>query len=218
MSKDYKNEDGVRIVPLGELHDFEVAEGYPDIRGWTVNASDGRAVGTVHELLVDADMMRTRYLDLRLASDIAATPGDRDVLVPIGAAQLDAKDSKVTLSLNAERVGLLPPYDHTRLTRAYEYEVRRHFTLGEAAAASSSAATRGFYDDDRYDDRGFFAAGSTDARPIREIVPDMREMRADGSGVRIPIAPGESVVLERGKDGHDEVIIRRPVDDDQRAR
>src|SRR4051812_35918412 len=38
MAKDklYETEDGSRIAPLGELSDFEVAEGFPDIRGWRV--------------------------------------------------------------------------------------------------------------------------------------------------------------------------------------
>jgi hypothetical protein len=226
MAKDYENEDGVRIVPLGELRDFEVAEGHADIRGWRVDSTDGAEVGKVHELLVDTDSMRTRYLDVRLTSEIAATPGDRDVLVPIGAARLDEKDSRVILPLHAERVGLLPPYDHGRLTRAYEYEVRRHFSLGEAAAAAaagtagaSAAATRDFYDDERYDDRRFFSARGSDPRAVRGPVADaQREVRADETGVRIPVAPDETVVLKRGEDGRDEVVIRRPVDEGERTR
>ena len=54
------NEDGVRIAPLGALDDFEVAQGYPDVRGWKVMSSDGREVGQVHELLIDVDNLRTR--------------------------------------------------------------------------------------------------------------------------------------------------------------
>src|SRR5205085_3433789 len=105
-------------MPLGELRDFEVAEGYPDVRGWRVDAVDGREVGKVHELLVDVDVMRTRYLDIRLTSEVAATPDDRDVLVPIGAARLVEQSSTVVVPLSGERVSLLPPYDHAALTRA----------------------------------------------------------------------------------------------------
>src|SRR5919112_124830 len=150
----YETEDGIRIAPLSALDDFEVAEGYPDIRGWRVDSADGQHVGKVHDLLIDVDSMRTRYLDVRLTKELAASPGDRDVLVPIGTAQVvEGKDTV--------RVGLLPLYDHSRLTRVHELEVRRHFSLGEAAAAAATggaagAATRGFYDDDGYDDRRFF--------------------------------------------------------------
>ena len=234
MAKDYETEDGVRIAPLGALRDFEVAEGYPDIRGWRVESADGREVGKVHELLIDIDNMRTRYLDVRLAPAIAATPGDRDVLVPIGTAQVADGSDVVRVPLTAERVGLLPLYDHGRLTRTHELEVRRHFSLGEAAAATlgtagaaAAAATtdapaRGFYDDEAYDDRRFFSA----RRPARraeavaeEAADPRRDLRAREDEIRVPVERDDSVVLKRGEGGRDEIIIRRPVSDrDDRAR
>lgn len=156
------NEDGVRIAPLGALDDFEVAQGYPDVRGWKVLSSDNREVGTVHELLIDVDNLRTRYLDVRLTEELAATPGERDVLVPIGTANVIDDKSIVRVPLTAERFGLLPLYDHGHLSRVHEVEVRRHFSLGEAAAAGATGAAvagetrREFYDDTGYDDRKFF--------------------------------------------------------------
>src|SRR5215207_9815430 len=107
--KDYETDDGVRIAPLSALRDFQVAKGYPDIRGWQVESADGQEVGKVHELLVDIDNMRTRYLAVRLTSALAATPGDRDVLIPVGAAQFQDKGDLIRVPLTAERVGLLPP-------------------------------------------------------------------------------------------------------------
>ena len=205
MSKkpNYKTEDGAQIAPLSELKDFQVAEGYRDIRGWRVDSADGTKVGEVHDLLVDLDGMRTRYLEVRLDSAIAATRGDRDVIVPIGTAQIAEKDDVVVVPLNADRVTLLPPYDHGLLTRSYESEVRRHFSLGEAAAASvAGAATtdrpveRTIYDDEAYDDRKFFKL-----RPRNE---------ADATETRIPVEPEDSVVLKRGDGGRDEIIVRRP--------
>ena len=202
-----KNDDEVRILPLGELKDLQVAEGYPDIRGWKVDSADGVHVGKVHELLVDEDSMRTRYLDVRLTSELAAAPQDRDVLIPIGSAQLDDAGKRVIVPLAAERVGLLPPYAHGVLTRAHEYEVRRHFSLGEAAAATvagaanaanvaDAAASRGFYDDASYDDRRFFSK-RTAGTPVEHET-------------RIPVSPDDTVVLKRVDEGRDEIIIRRP--------
>jgi photosynthetic reaction center H subunit len=227
MAKDYETEDGVRIAPLGDLRDFEVAEGYPDIRGWKVESADGREVGKVHDLLVDLDNMRTRYLDVRLASDIAATPGDRDVLVPIGTAQVADGADVVRVPLTAERVGLLPLYDHGRLTRTHELEVRRHFSLGEAAAASvgtaaaatantAAAPARGFYDDDAYDDHRFFSARRRPRRAesvANEGADVRRDARVHDDEIRVPVEREDSVVLKRGDDGRDEIIIRRPVSD-----
>lgn len=228
MARDYENEDGVRIMPLSEMRDYQVAEGYPDIRGWRVETADGRHVGKVHELLVDADTMRTRYIDMRLTSDLAAMPGDRDVLVPIGVAQLDDAADRVIVPLSVERVGLLPPYTHGPLTRAYEYEVRRHFSLGEAAAAGAAAVTgavtgaaataatpRNFYDDASYDDRRFFSTRHTAPPATERVVETPRTVEAGGAApaeqtTRIPLSPEESVSLRRGPEGHDEIIIRRP--------
>ena len=277
MAKDriYKTDDGVRIAPLSELDDFEVAEGYPDIRGWRVASADGQEVGKVHDLLIDVDQMRTRYLEVRLTKQLAAAPGDRDVLVPIGTAQVGEGKEVVRVPLTAERFGLLPLYERGRLTRTHELEVRRHFSLGEAAAAAATgavagAATRGFYDDDGYDDRRFFgkrgrtredeeiAARRVDAeradatrldaerlererdrelrdrevsdRELRErelrarevrdrelVDRDVRDrdlvdrdVRGRDEEIRVPVDRDDAVVLKRGEDGRDEIIIRRP--------
>ena len=262
----YETADGVRVASLSDLKDFEVAEGYPDIRGWRVESTDGHQVGKVHDLLIDVDNMRTRYLDVRLTKELAASPGDRDVLVPIGTAQVvDGKDV-VFVPLTAERFGLLPVYDHGRLTRTHELEVRRHFSLGEAAAAAATGATAGaatgsatrdFYDDDGYDDRRFFGARRrprTDAEIAARRVDSERELaarervdrgvdrgvdrdivarervdrdlsdrdrvdrtvvdrdaRTRDDEIRVPVDRDDAVLLKRGDDGRDEIIIRRPL-------
>ena len=140
-------------------------------------------------------------MEVRLSSDRAATRGDRDVLVPIGTARIAEKGDVVVVPLNAERVSLLPPYDHGMLTRSYESEVRRHFTLGEAAAGSEPAIVdrpvdRSVYDEDVYDDRRFFGSGHIKEREAAET--------------RVPVEPDDTVVLKRGDDGKDEIIVRRP--------
>lgn len=227
MGKDYRTEDGAQIAPLSELKDFQVSEGYKDIRGWRVDSADRKEVGKVHDLLVDLDGMRTRYLDVRLNSSIAASHGDRDVLIPIGSARIADEGDVVVVPLTAERVSLLPVYDHGRLTRVYESELRRHFTLGEAAAgtvatagAAGAAATttdrpveRGFYDDAAYDDRQFFPVKPRQDAKDSAAIPPQRDIHGDLAETRVPVAPEDSVSIKRGKDGHDEVIVRRPTAD-----
>jgi sporulation protein YlmC with PRC-barrel domain len=228
----YETDDGVRIAPLSALNDFEVAEGYPDIRGWRVAATDGTEVGKVHDLLIDVDQMRTRYLDIRLTRELAASPSDRDVLVPIGTAQIVEGKDEVRLPLTAERVGLLPMYDHGRLTRAHELEVRRHFSLGEAAAAmatgtTTSAVTGDFYDNAGYDDRRFFGkrrrTPAEEEAAVRRVDKERAEAaqldaeraaarEARESEIRVPVERGDDVVLKHGADGRDEIIIRRPLE------
>lgn len=228
MAKDYETADGSRIAPLGEVDDFEVAEGYPDVRGWRVDAADGTEIGRVHELLVDLDAMRTRYLDVRLTSEVAAAPEDRDVLVPIGAANIEQDNDVVRIPLTAERVGLLPPYLHGPVTREQEYEVRRHFTFGRAAAegvaageaASAARESRDFYDDEAYNDRRFFTSRNV-ARESREAenVANRSTTSSDAgeTEVRLPLQADDSVVVKRGEGGQDEIIIRRPRTDERSA-
>lgn len=226
MGKDYRTEDGAQIAPLSDLKDFQVSEGYRDIRGWRVDSADKKDVGKVHDLLVDLDGMRTRYLDVRLHSAIAATHGDRDVLIPIGSARIADEGEVIVVPLSADRITLLPPYDHAgMLTRAHESEVRRHFTLGEAAAGAmaataASAATpmttdkpveRGIYDHEVYDDRKFFQVKPRKETRDADVMPPQRDIHGDVAETRIPVAPDDSVAIKRGADGHDEVIVRRPV-------
>lgn len=200
MAKDYESGDGSRIAPLGDVDDFEIAEGYFDVRGWRVDAADGTEVGKVHELLVDLDALRTRYLDVRLTTEVAAAPEDRDVLVPIGAARLDKEHDVVTVPLTAERVGLLPPYTHRPITREEEYEVRRHFTFGRAAAEGVAASE---------------AAGASNAA-ARDVAATAATSAGE-SEVRVPLEADDSVVVKRGEGGQDEIIIRRPRSDERSA-
>jgi hypothetical protein len=227
MAKDYETADGSRIAPLGEVDDFEVAEGYPDVRGWRVDAADGTEIGKVHELLVDLDAMRTRYLDVRLTSEVAAAPEDRDVLVPVGAANIEQGHDVVRIPITAERVGLLPPYLHGPVTREQEYEVRRHFTFGRAAAegvaageaASATRESRDFYDDEAYNDRRFFTSrgASTESRDASTGTGSPAATSAGETEVRVPLQAEDSVVVKRGEGGQDEIIIRRPRSDERSA-
>ena len=156
-----------RCAGLKDLGDYEVAEGYPDPRGWTVRSADGREVGKVRDLIVDTGSMRTRYLAVRLDDD--ATRGrddadDRDVLIPIGAARVDDDgDNVIVNDVTADRFASLPAYDPRTLTRDDERDLRRHFTSGDAmsAGAIGAGATAGsdFYDHEHFDDRNFFARG-----------------------------------------------------------
>ena len=159
--------DDPRCAGLKDLGDYEVAEGYPDPRGWTVRSADGREVGKVRDLIVDTGSMRTRYLAVRLDDDFTGDRGpddDRDVLIPIGAARLDDEDDDVILNdVTADRIATLPAYDTRSLTRDHETEVRRHFSSGDAMSAGAigagATAGSGFYDHDQFDDRNFFARG-----------------------------------------------------------
>jgi sporulation protein YlmC with PRC-barrel domain len=100
-----------RIAPLSELDDYEVADGYPEIRGWEVRDSADRSIGRVYDLLVDVSALRVRYLDVELASKFAATEADRRVLIPVENVDLDGTGDQVVLpGIEASQVRELVPH------------------------------------------------------------------------------------------------------------
>jgi len=152
-----------RVVPLGQLDDFKVAEGDPDVRGWQVVASDGRTIGEVDELLVDTNAMKVRYLDVEVENGLMAEP-DRHVLVPIGYARLDRSADKVMVdNIASTDLRTMPAYDQSPVTRDYETSVRNAFPGGTAATGAGMAAAGShdtdFYTHDSFDDNRFYGRG-----------------------------------------------------------
>src|SRR4051812_21021653 len=71
------------LTALSSLEAWKVSDGEPDIRGWEVRTVSGRQLGSVADLLVDADAGEVVLLDVDL-------PGsDRHTFVPIRVAQID---------------------------------------------------------------------------------------------------------------------------------
>src|SRR3569623_190876 len=108
-----------RVAALSKIDDdFDVAEGTPDPRGWTVRDASGTDIGKVHDLIVDTVAMRTRYLDIKLDKKALNLDKDRDVLVPVGQARLDDDDDRVILaSMVGTRIASLPEYTHGDIDR-----------------------------------------------------------------------------------------------------
>lgn len=215
-----------RVAALSDLDDFQVAEGYPDPRGWDVTLAGGDKVGEVHDLIVDTRVMRTRYLDLRLDKDAIGTDKDRDVLVPVGAAQLDENDDHVLLgSLTAAQLAGMPMYDHGTISRQYEDSVLARMPVAGTAgvAATGAAATAGadYYDSPHFDDKSFFAprdARKTDdkerlTRSEEELEVGKRQIKGGEVDVHKTVETehvSKPVTLR-----HDEVTIeRRPINAD----
>ena len=137
---------------LRELTDFEVADGNPDVRGWVVRGSDGQALGTVFELIVDPEAMKVRYLDVELAARLNLNEHENHILLPIGAASLDEEGDNVFVpALNAESVRHYPPYTEIQITREYE-EAMLH-ALGQPPAPADPR----FYEQESFDANSFYS-------------------------------------------------------------
>jgi sporulation protein YlmC with PRC-barrel domain len=136
------NNDMDRVVPLGQLDDYKVAEGDPDVRGWEVLASDGRKIGEVDELLVDTNAMKVRYLDVDVEDGVIGDGIDRHVLIPIGYARLEQeRDCVMVDGLASADLHTLPAYDQGPLTRDFEGSVRDSFSHRGTPSTTTSTTT-----------------------------------------------------------------------------
>ncbi len=105
-----------QLVHLDDLHDFKIAEGEPDIRGWDVRGTDGNKLGEVADLLVDTAAMKVRYIEVKLDKDVANDVGrSHDLLdhhitdaTMRADATLEAKDEYRTHAADAGRFVLIP--------------------------------------------------------------------------------------------------------------
>lgn len=213
--------DGMdRVVPLGQLDDFKVAEGDPDVRGWHVVSADGRKLGNVDELLIDTGAMKVRYLDVDVDNSMLAGGENRHVLVPIGYARLDRDDDRIIVdNLQAEQLRTVPAYAHEPLTRDFETTVRDHWsTLGTTGVAATTATTTDddFYGHESFDDNRFYGArrevAGEEHLTLSEEELALRKQRMQAGEVDIRKRVETEHVRETVPLRHEEAVIeRRPL-------
>lgn len=233
QDRDYYDATGTNtdLRRLSDLKDFEVADGYPDIRGWEVKTPDGRTLGKVDDLIVSVSEMRVRYIDvdvdrsLRSAvSDASRAKGAEEghALVPIGTAQLDDnRDDVLVNNLTGSDLATYPRYAATGgVTRDYETTLRNRWT-GTGAAAGAAAGTGNLYDSEHYDHDRFYskARGRGTSRKAGEQSLTLAEEQLD-VGKR-QVQAGEVEVSKRVETEHvrkevpltrEEVTVeRRPI-------
>ena len=123
-----------RLQELGES-DFEIVDGQPDIRGWDVKNESDQTIGEVEELILDAQLRKVRYLLVDM-EDNDLDLDDRQVLVPIGFAELDQEEEEVLLrGITKDQLGQLPEYDSDHLTPEVERTIAT--VLGRASASEN---------------------------------------------------------------------------------
>jgi len=141
--------------------DYEIVDGEPDIRGWDVKDTSGRQIGEVEELIFDVQSRKVRYLVVDL-DDNELDLEDREVLVPIGVAQLHKDDDDVILNgVTPDQLRSLPEYDEDRFDDDHESSVRNVFgSLGGGAAMTGLKTTDNnaddFYNHEHYNDENLY--------------------------------------------------------------
>ncbi len=147
------NKRNTRLQQLGGS-DFEIVEGQADIRGWKVRDAAGEKLGKVTELIFDYESRKVRYLVIAL-EDEKMEPNSRDVLVPIGIAELPADTEEVLLpGVTIEQLAALPEYAAERFDPAYEASV--HNVFGGLGAPNTTDSFPEFYNHDHFNDQHLY--------------------------------------------------------------
>ncbi|MES2524810.1 MAG: PRC-barrel domain-containing protein [Gemmatimonadota bacterium] len=144
-----------RLTSLHDLKDYKVADGEPDVRGWTVKTMEGVKIGKVVDLVVDLEAMKVRFLKIVLNHDTLDLKDDRNVLVPIGIARLNDDDDLVILNKPAGEIINLPAYTEGFDSPDFN---RPH------------SATTALADDAQYDDRQFFGNRRQGREEVKYLV------------------------------------------------
>jgi|GEM_PF-873940 len=156
--------DNTRLNHLEELKgsDYKIAEGAPDIQGWKIVDYTGEKIGKVQDMLFDKAAQKVRYIITHL-NDTYSNLGDRDVLIPIGKAQLNISDEEVVISdLTLAQLSSLPSYTAGDITPEQEYAIRNTFLGSIAGGVTSGIADYNrdtFYDNKDFDEDRFYNRG-----------------------------------------------------------
>ena len=207
-----------RLQKLGGS-DFEIADGEPDIRGWDVKDSFGKQLGEVEELIFDTQSRKVRYLVVDLEENDYDLD-DKEVLVPVGVAELHGDDDDVILNgVTAEQLSSLPEYDDDRLDGDYESSIRNVLggsALGGAAAMGASGTGTDFYQHEHFNEANLYRnrprfneASSDSTIPVvgEELEVGKREVETGGMRLRSRIVENE--VSEDVNLRHETVQVER---------
>jgi uncharacterized protein (TIGR02271 family) len=148
-SNDYRSD---RLQELGGSG-YEIVEGQPNIKGWTVKDASGQKIGKVDELIFDKQSQKVRYLVVDLKGKMFDME-DHDVLVPIGLAELDEKDDDVILpNITSEELRLLPVYEEGRIDSDMESRIRNVLSgIGSSGMSGTTALDSPTSRDNAYDE------------------------------------------------------------------
>ena len=149
--------DSSRLEELGSSN-YEIVDGQPNIKGWSVKDSAGNLIGAVNELLFNPASRNVRYIVLDLASNDFDFD-ERMVLIPIGVAELHSNDSHVVIPLvTASQINALPTYNKgTEITTEKEEAVRSIFLTSNDANTSRNVD---FYDHEHFNTDKFYGTHS----------------------------------------------------------
>ena len=132
--------------------DYKIVDEQPDIKGWPLYNSEHQKLGKVEDLLFDPQMKKVRYIIADLDGS-SLDFDDKEVLIPIGIAELHEKDDEVIIpGITASQLKALPEYnDDLDVTDSDEQTIMSVFsggaTTGALAGANSDRYSHAHFDD-----------------------------------------------------------------------
>jgi stress response protein YsnF len=181
---------------------YEIADGEPDIRGWDVKDSAGKTIGEVEELIFDEQSRKVRYMVVDLDNNDFDLE-EREVLIPIGLAELHKNDDDVLLpGITAEQLKALPEYKDN-ITSGDEATIRNVLagTAGVETAYSDTSDTD-FYNHGHFKEDNLFKNRKKISTEGTTTVPIIEEQLQVGKRT---VETGGSYIKSR--------IVERPVEE-----
>ena len=202
--------------------DFEIADGEPNIKGWDVKDAQGNYIGEVEELIFDKQSLKVRYIVVDLDNNDLDLD-DRDVLIPIGMAELQDKVDDVILpNVTAAQLAALPEYNEDDFSEESENSIRNVFSgAAGAGAATGAAALFGpgsnrdeFYAHEHFNDENLYrnrqqGAAADTAIPIIEEQLQVGKKTVETGGVRLRTRVVETPVEEGVRLKEEHVRVER---------
>jgi uncharacterized protein (TIGR02271 family) len=199
-----------KLQRLSDADDWEISEGYPDIRGWDVMDAEGNRIGRVDDLLVDTSAERVR------AIEVAREGGAGETRYPITPAHIDERQRRVIVSGTGFDTGA--GYEAGAFGKDEEaHIVRREEELDVEKrmhdAGEVSIRKRVETEHVREAVPRTHEEVTVERRPVagdRSAAPDIREEE-----IRVPVVE-EEVVVEKRPVVKEEVVVRtKPVTDEK---
>jgi hypothetical protein len=177
MKKEAKTEDKIhRLYRLDELDKYEVSDKDTDVRGYILIGGDDERIGKVHELIVDPEIGKVRYLDIKLDNDLVLIDETQHILIPIGVARLDDDRKNIIVkNLTRSNIKFYPVYKGEPITREYEQALREshRFTLLNTSSTDHSTPVKnqgqGITSEQRYTDNTELREGNENKLENREL-------------------------------------------------
>jgi uncharacterized protein (TIGR02271 family) len=207
------NEEGLVSLDDGG---WQVAEGEPDVRGWTVVAANQQKIGEVDDLLADPNAMKVRYLTVELDDHAAGSQSDRTMRIPIERARLLEEERTVVLDTDATNMrnfASAPAHplrdDQVKMTRSAE-ELR----IGKRQVQAGEVEVKKRVETERVSQPVTLRHEEVDVqrRPVsRESAA--RDVEMTAQEIRVPITREEAVIEKRPVVEEELVISKRSVEE-----